>query len=479
MKLILSLLLCGLAAAAQNVTLVSGPAPETVLQRDAAGMAAAAYELRAPGSDGRKVEGRILGGKAKKDWVTLGTVAAGAFKGSLPNIPTGGPYRLEVRIGDHTEATPGVLVGDLWVLAGQSNMEGVGDLVNVHPPHPQVHSFDMNDVWLEAREPLHSLPNAKDSFHWRGKPRLEGEELKAFIANRRKGAGLGLPFAAEYVRLTGVPVGLVPCAHGGTSMDQWSPALKAEGGASLYGAMLRRINAVGGRVKGLLWYQGESDASAKPAPLFAEKFATLIRSLRDDVQMPQLPFYFVQLGRHISTGSIREWNAVQLAQLAAETSIPHTAMITAVDTELDDAIHVGTEDLKLLGRRFAAIAAGTLPGGPRPVSATYSVVNPEARLNSRFGVIRVRFERVNGGLKANGFLRGFAVYNAAGEYTTTAFRANIDAADPNQVLVHVQGAPPVEGAELRYGFGKDPYCNLRDNKDMGVPVFTLPIRLQP
>ena len=142
---------------------------------------------------------------------------------------------MEVRAGGSTTVVGDVLVGDLWVLAGQSNMEGVGDLVDVQKPDPLVHSFDQLDAWGVAREPLHNLPGAVDRVHWRknkqGEPeRYTGEALAKFNETRKKGAGLGLPFAVEMVRRTGVPVGLVPCAHGGTSMDQWSPELKDKGG---------------------------------------------------------------------------------------------------------------------------------------------------------------------------------------------------------------------------------------------------------
>src|SRR6202023_1447306 len=113
--------------------------------------------------------------------------------------------------------------------------------------------------------------------HWplnaeRVPERLTGQPLENYVINRKKGSGLGLPFAVEMVARTGIPVGLVPCAHGGTSMDQWSPALKDREGDSLYGSMYRRFVAVGGRVRGVLWYQGESDASAKAAPEFEQKF---------------------------------------------------------------------------------------------------------------------------------------------------------------------------------------------------------------
>ena len=96
------------------------------------------------------------------------------------------------------------------------------------------------------------------------------------------GTGLGLSFAKELYKRTGVPVGLVPCAHGGTSMAQWDPAKKELAGRSLYGSMLRRFRAVCGKVKVVLWYQGESDANHKAHEAFPNKLERLIASVRND-----------------------------------------------------------------------------------------------------------------------------------------------------------------------------------------------------
>src|SRR5262249_21364776 len=161
-----------------------------------------------------------------------------------------------------------------------------------------------------------TLPSAADRVHWRRNPqgqpeKLEGEALRKFVAARKKGAGLGLPFASEMVRRTGVPVGLLSCAHGGTSMDQWSPASKDQGGASLYGSMLRRVRAAGGKVTGVLWYQGESDANPKAAPEFQRKFESFVKAVRDDFGQPDIPFYYVQIGRHVNSQNVAEWNTVQ------------------------------------------------------------------------------------------------------------------------------------------------------------------------
>ena len=265
-----------------------------------------------------------------------------------------------------------------------------------------MHSFDQADHWLVAEEPLHNLPGAVDSVHWnrsvnREAARLEGDALRRYITNRRKGTGLGLPFAVEWCAGPACPSACVPCAHGGTSMAQWDPALKDRGGDSLYGAMLRRVRAVGGKVKGVLWYQGESETNPKAAPVFFEKFKGLVAAIREDFGQPDLPFYYVQIGRYVNDNNVAYWNTIQELQRQAEAAIPASAMAAAIDLPLDDGIHLSSAAHKRMGVRMANLARG-LPRGPRPVSAALLPNN----------ILCVTYSDVNGGLEAPGLIAGFS-----------------------------------------------------------------------
>jgi sialate O-acetylesterase len=476
------------AALAQDVRITAGPVDNQVLQRNGDQTA----DLRLAGTavnkkaNGKEIEARLIATDSSTvpgfDWTALGKVQKLKWSGQLLHVPSGGPYRLEVRLQGAESAAVSIanlLVGDIWVLAGQSNMEGHGDLVDVQPPSPQVHSFDMADRWVVAEEPLHTLANATDPVHWplnaQNQPeRLTGERLETYVVNRKKGAGPGLPFAEEMVQRTGIPVGLIPCAHTGTSMEQWNPALKDREGESLYGSMYRRVQAVGGQVKGVLWFQGESDGNPTAAPLFLAKFEALVKAMRADFNQPNLPFYYVQIGRHIDKTNVTEWNRVQLDQLRAETDLPRIAMVAAVDLQLDDGIHLGTQDLKRLAARLAELAChdlfprikdyGELKRGPRPLAAIY-----------QDGVVKVTFSGVNGRLQAEGRMSGFSIHDSpTGPEIPMVYRSRVDPAEASTVLLYVQGKLP-QNAILWYGFGKDPYCNVRDAADLAVPVFELKI----
>jgi sialate O-acetylesterase len=473
-------------ALAQDIRITSGPADNQVLQRNADQTADLHLSITAVNkkANGKEIEARLIAADNSTvpgfDWTALGKIQKLKWSGQVQHVPAGGPYRLELRVQSTESAISiaNLLVGDLWVLAGQSNMEGHGDLIDVQPPSPLVHTFDMADRWGVAEEPLHTLVNAVDPVHWplnaQNQPeRLTGERLETYVVNRKKGAGPGLPFAVEMVQRTGIPIGLIPCAHTGTSMDQWNPALKDREGDSLYGSMYRRVQAAGGQVKGVLWYQGESDANPTASVLFLQKFEALVKAIRADFNHPDLPFYYVQIGRHIDKTNFAAWNNVQLAQLRAETDLPHLGMVAAVDLQLDDGIHIGTEDLKRLAVRMAELAChdlfpriknyGELKRGPRPVAATF-----------QDGVVKVTFSGVNGRLQSDGRMAGFSIHESNGAETPMIYRSRVDAAEASSVLLYVQGKLP-QNATLWYGFGKDPYCNVRDAADLAVPVFDLKI----
>jgi len=371
--------------------------------------------------------------------------------GETLELSAGGPYEV-------SEAKK-VLVGDLWVLAGQSNMEGVGDLSEVETSHPLVHSFQSRESWAPAEEPLHWLGESPRPVHhvlW-GQP--VPTEVPLRDPARAKGAGLGLSFAKARVEQRGVPVGLVPAAHGGTSMQQWDPASKGQGGHSLYGATLERVKAVGGKVAGILWYQGESDANPTDAALYESRMTTLVQSFRADLGQPDLPFYYVQLGGFVTDpdpGLVSGWNSVRESQRTWQSSLSNVGMVSAIDCGLDDGIHIDTAGLKTLGKRLAAVASG------QPAPALKSVAFEPDR-----GWLRVSFDHVQGTLQAHGRPAGFTLRDAGGRELPLIYKITLDGPDALLKITDPAGLP---GASLWYGWGLAPYCNVTDATGAAVPA---------
>jgi sialate O-acetylesterase len=479
-----------LVMASPPVEIASGITSNQVIQQDSDGRGR--ISVRGLCREGcHTVDARVVDGHGALrglEWKPIAAVESGNWKGSIDKVPVGGPYRIEFRalgpkgaIGGMI-SVDGVLVGDLWMLAGQSNMDGRGELVGAETPDERVHNFDLADHWSVAQEPIGDRLEAVDPAHWtaqdaQGRPRpYAQEEIAAVRKDRITGASSAMTFAKQMLALTHVPIGLIPCARGGTSLDKWSPAFKEQGPASLYGSMLRRCAVAGGRVRGMLWYQGESDAVEKTSAAYGSKFREFIQALRVDLRQADLPVYYMQIGRFVAPNS-PDWNNVQLAQLEAETRISHVALAPAVDLELLDEIHLDTPSLKRVGRRLANLACAGLSSpsskavkrGPRPNSARF-----EGMAGDR---IAVTFSDVNGTLVAEGRVSGFTLRDAQGSDLFAVNDAVLDPERPDTVVLRVKpGAIPASGATLWYGWGNNPYCNLRDAKDMAAPVFTWPVQ---
>lgn len=373
--------------------------------------------------------------------------------GSLQELETGGPYEID--------GAREIYVGDLWILAGQSNMEGCGDLVDLEEPSPYVHLFGMNEEWSVAEEPLHWLSDSPRDVHFQlwglpGAPAVRPPH----DPNRVKGSGLGLKFAKACHAATGVPIGLIAAAHGGTSMTQWNPDLKDLAGGSLYGATRERFKAVGGKVAGILWYQGESDTGPDDYPLFQERFHKLVQAFRDDLGQPDLPFYYVQLGRFTvpdDKEAVDGWNAAREAQRLFAGTLPNTDVVAAIDLGLDDGIHIGTSGLKKLGERLCRVATGY--GAPALESITLEH-NPQR--------LRIAFSHVHGALTSAGRPAGFSFRNADGLEPHRPYKIALDG---NAVLLYFDANPIPENVSVFYGWGLDPYCNIVDSADMPIPTF--------
>jgi len=419
------------------------------------------------------------------DWAKAGQAIGGKWTADLANLPVGGPYDLEVRLLDAKgaplaqTAVREILVGDLWILAGQSNMQGVGKVSELPPPIPTVHMFTVDDRWELGREPLHPLLESLDEAQWGPmvpKDKTREELLPswrlAWRDTKSQTVGPGLPFAWELYRLTHVPVGLIPCAHGGTSLEQWNPAKKSEGGKSLYGAMIRRAAAAGGRIRGVLWYQGESDAGGgEVSATYQKRFTDFVAAVRSDLGDPNLCFLYVQIGRFIIAADGAGWDTVREGQRLAEGQLGHAAVVPAIDCTMIDLIHLNTAGQMKVGRRLALQAARELFGqevhrGPRFAEAK------AVQLDTWHNGLSLRFTDVNGRLRAEGRPMGFSFDTAKepGKPLPMVVRVDLPKDKPDTVEIALAGKLP-EGARLWYGRGLDPCANLTDDEDMGMLAF--------
>lgn len=230
---------------------------------------------------------------------------------------------------------------NIFILAGQSNMAGRGGVVNgtwdgIVPsecqPNPSILRLTAGLTWVEAREPLHA----------------------DIDTNKTCGIGPGMAFANAVLRdpVFGI-VGLVPCAVGATNISEWSR------GTYLYTQLVRRAKASlqhGGKIRALLWYQGESDSkSPEYAKSYKGKLEKFILDLRTDLRSPMLPVIQVALA---SGGPFIK--IVREAQLGVD--LPNVTCVDAMGLPLEpDGIHLTTPAQVRLGKRLASAFLQTVP----------------------------------------------------------------------------------------------------------------------
>lgn len=287
-------------------------------------------------------------GETVIEWKPMQPAGQWCFGGELTGIPIGGPYRLETcvrytanaELHKHTRGDSRfhLYVGDLYVIAGQSNSAGYGRQPVYDPPERGVCLFRNCGRWDIAAHPLN------DST---------GTVFPENTEGGNPGHAPWLAFAKMIKRETGIPVGLIQASLGGSSLASWNP----EESGHLYRSMLARIRAAGNRVRGVLWYQGCSDSNAaETSSTYQTRFLGFVRQLRSDLDSPELPIFTVQLNRR--TGFVSHerdtfWGTVREAQRNAAKAEKNIYVLPANDLTLSDVIHNDSASNIVLGERVA------------------------------------------------------------------------------------------------------------------------------
>lgn len=269
-------------------------------------------------------------------------------------LPQGGLYRLEacaMEVDDHNfEWSPRIKivrhigVGELFFLAGQSNMAGYGRDAAYDPSVLGVHLYGNNGKWEIAAHPLN---DSIDTIY------PENKELPS-------ASSPALSFGREVYKRLGVPVGLVQASLGGSPLSMWHPR---EGG-TLYRAMIRRLDAVG-EVGNVLWYQGCSDTELVNAEPYCRRFGEMIGLWRQ--KLGNVPIVTVQINRHAADAGLdldRGWGLVREAQRQAAHIYENVVVVPATDLSLTDGIHNSSGSNVILGERMARAYLGRFFGQP-------------------------------------------------------------------------------------------------------------------
>jgi hypothetical protein len=222
----------------------------------------------------------------------------------------------------------------LFLLVGQSNMAGRGKVEDQdRVANNRVLMLNRSGEWVPAVDPLHF-----------DKP----------VA----GVGLGRTFGLEVAKATpGVTVGLIPCGVGGSPIDVWKPgAFYAATKSHPWDDAIKRAKLAQktGKLKGILWHQGESDSTAVLAPDYEAKLHDLVKRLRKELDAEEAPFIVGQLGQFAGI----PWNdarkQVDAAHRELPKKMPHCAFVESTGlTHKGDKVHFDSASYREFGKRYA------------------------------------------------------------------------------------------------------------------------------
>ena len=214
-----------------------------------------------------------------------------------------------------------------FLLIGQSNMAGRGVIGSVPPIENPRLLVARNGRW----QPLFVPVNPDRPF---------------------SGICLGESFADAYSRDFSQDTGLIPCADGGTSLDQWKPGSLLYDHAVAMAKLAQRTSTLAG----ILWHQGETDCTPQDSPLYGEKLLEMLRCLRRDLDAPQVPILLGGLGDFLS-GYSQEVGAyapvINRALEQVADTLPQAAFVSAKGlTSKPDSLHFDAPALREFGLRY-------------------------------------------------------------------------------------------------------------------------------
>ena len=322
-------------AAASPRIVIRTPHAWQVIQRDGSGRADIVVSGRCIG----------VGGSVRVSWgdrrTTVRCDRAGRFTARLEDAPAG-----QATLRVWSARRPGVArsrrevgVGDIYVIAGQSNASGRSPtLYSYSSPTLRAAMFGNDYRWRELRDPVDSAAGQVDTVS----------------ADRLAGGSVWPEVATELLAREGVPVAFVPCPRSSTSIALWRRDLRTEkSSGTLYASMARRVAAVGGRVRAVLWWQGERDARfLTPTSVYKASLSRLADDVWRDFRAPMVVAQIGDLGSPYPAAGI---DGVRLAQQQAWAR-PHILQGPVLyDIDLQGERHfVEPDDVAAAARRWAA-----------------------------------------------------------------------------------------------------------------------------
>ncbi len=401
----------------------------------------------------------------------------GRFDAELPAMPAGGPHIMTVT-ADETKVFTDVLVGEVWLCSGQSNMQWAvaqsndADLESLAANFPNLRLITVPQVG--SQDPLKDF-----SGQWESATR---NSVKSFSA-------VGYFFGRQLHQTLDVPVGLIDNSWGGSAAEAWVPTAKLQAD-ELYGPLLDRwkqmeadpqknekalagqhrpanlYNGVlypvlGYTIRGAIWYQGESNAGR--AYQYRSLFPLMIQTWRDEWKQGDFSFYWVQLAdfkAEAAEPGDSDWAELREAQTMTMSALPNTG--EAVIINLGEASDIHPKNKQDVAKRLARWALAKDYG----IDVAYH--SPMYRSLSIDGNKAVlKFDHVGGGLDTFDVAEasGFAI---AGE-DRKFVRASAKIVDKD--TIEVWSAAVAAPVAVRYAWADNPVVNVQSTEGLPLTPF--------
>ncbi|MBN1554144.1 MAG: hypothetical protein JXA11_05330 [Phycisphaerae bacterium] len=457
-----------------------------VLQREGA---IPVYGWASPGAEVRVT----LAGKTS----TAKTNDKGRWMAHLPKQSAGGPYELTITDGKETITYKDVMVGEVWLCSGQSNMTlplfetDKGKEVAAASKNENLRYFTIGyNMGHIANQPLDDLQGDKGyTYSWECvTPKMAGGM-----------SAVAYYFGEALQKELNIPVGMIHASWGGVGIQAYTPregcaadppfaeAMKdwdrqwaefretndpekdpnrhanfnaaIQQPAGLYNGSIAPVAPYG--LRGFAWYQGEADAG-NAAP-YTERLTRMIRLWRKAWGWKETPFLIVQLpgfGTPNEGTDDDGWAQVREAQKQAAKAT-HSHLVVIIDSGEAENIHPMNK--KVVGDRLAKTALAKVYGRKK-IRYSSPVFQSVRRKGSD---LVVTFKNTYGGLRTSdgGPLKGFVLSGADGAY----HKASAKIEGHNRVVVSSPDVP--QPVRVRYAWAKNPVCNLCNKENLPAGPF--------
>ncbi|HOX05328.1 MAG TPA: sialate O-acetylesterase [Planctomycetota bacterium] len=420
------------AAAPADVRLPGIFRDNMVLQRE---MPVPVWGMAAPGGE---VTVRIAGQEAKGQ-----ADAKGNWSVKLAAMDAGGPHEMTVS-GRNTLTLKNVMVGEVWLCSGQSNMEKPAYAGHPIPDakHPDLRL--LNGPWVSW---VACDPNSVARF-----------------------SGAAYFFGREVQEKLKVPVGLILGASGGTRIEHWTPAVGYEGPAGIGkaraedgGCYKERIRPFAPfAIRGVIWYQGESNCDGADHDFYTKRMEALVGGWRKVWKQGDFPFYFVQLAPWKYDSAKPQMLPLMWEAQTKALKIPNTGMAVITDMGNAEDIHLDARGQSVVGHRLALLALARTYGQDKLVCSgpVYKSMAVEG------GKVRLKFESVGGGLASRDG-KPLDCFEIAGEDRKfVPAKAEIDG---EGVVVSADGV--TAPAAVRFGWSNTAMPNLINKEKLPAAPF--------